>query len=144
MPVRARLNLVLTAFDLKPVRKTISEMNWRVVDLSDAPCSLLLSDRPVEFWRINTPEGSLWMPISPTKLFVAANDATYIEKLLEQPAKEVVTKVNIRVTERARRFVWARDRTHNRLLSATCLRRWSRRRSCGVSVSSTAPFRVLS
>ena len=92
-------------------------MKWTVLDLSDAPRSLLLSDRPVEFSYINTPKGYISMPISPTKLFVAANDTTTIQKLRERRAKEVVTEVNKLVTVRARRFVWARDRSQDRFVA---------------------------
>jgi hypothetical protein len=63
----------------------------------------------VEFEFIKEPHGSLAVPISPTKLFVAVNDAAILEKLRGALQLDAVRHMNMLTVSRARRFVWAQD-----------------------------------
>jgi hypothetical protein len=51
------------------------------------------------------------LPISPTKLFVAANDEKSLEQIGGQTALDLVHRVNAFVVGRARLCVWAHDQS---------------------------------
>jgi Protein of unknown function (DUF4238) len=54
--------------------------------------------------------GYLYIPISPTKLFLAANKSTFISEFSSRSAPaEVAKRVNETIASRARRYVYARD-----------------------------------
>jgi hypothetical protein len=53
------------------------------------------------------PTGIAAIPISPTQLFVAANDLTTIHKLIGANPQDIVRNVNTWVTSRARRYVYS-------------------------------------
>jgi hypothetical protein len=55
------------------------------------------------------PNGSLFLPISPIKLFVAANTDKVLAEFSKGKPTEVVKRVNEIVVARARRYVYARD-----------------------------------
>ena len=57
------------------------------------------------------------MPIGPTKLFVAANEESTFDKLRRVPPRKVVSEVSTHVVSRARRFVWAKDRSQDRFIA---------------------------
>jgi hypothetical protein len=56
------------------------------------------------------------MPISPTKLFVAVNTRTMLDKFGAQKAADIVRRVNKRVVRCARRFVWASDESQSQFI----------------------------
>ena len=59
----------------KAVRGQLLAMNWQVVAISDAPLSLLTSDRPViRFKGLKEPDGLLMLPLGPNSFFVAYNN----------------------------------------------------------------------
>ena len=62
--------------------------------------------------------GILSIPIRPTKLFVAVNDAGILDKLRRASPAEIAAQVNIHVATRARRFVWAQDRSQQALIDS--------------------------
>jgi Protein of unknown function (DUF4238) len=84
-------------------------MKWAVADVTASPHCLLTCDRPLVLFNLGGPNGSLFLPIHPTKLFVAANtDKVISEFSLGKPAA-VVERVNEIIVGRARRYVYARD-----------------------------------
>jgi len=91
-------------------------MKWGLVDVSASQIRLLLSDRPVEFSNLKEPQGFVSMPISPTKLFVAANNPASLVNLRRVKSREIVQHVNQFIVGRARRFVWALDQTQRRFV----------------------------
>jgi hypothetical protein len=73
----------------------IVNMIWAILDLSDAPHSLLTSDRPyITSHGLGSSECLLSVPLSPTRLFVAANDMRQLKLLARQSNKETARKAN--------------------------------------------------
>jgi len=117
IPVKARVNMIIKSFDNENLGSHINRMKWATVDLSASPDRLLLSDRPVEFFRTKEPNGILSIPISPTKLFVAVNDAAILARIREANPRAVVHGINKYVVSRARKFVWATNRASHRFIA---------------------------
>jgi hypothetical protein len=95
--------------DNEPVCGHINNLAWGVINVSAASHRLLTSDRPVILSKPKEPDGSVVMPISPTKLFVAVNDTRWLEYLRRRRPRDIVGPVNKQTVERARRYVWAQD-----------------------------------
>jgi len=117
IPIKVRVNMIIKSFDNDIVGTHINGMKWATVDLSGSPDKLLLSDRPVEFFRIKEPNGVVSIPISPTKLFVAVNDTAILAKLRQTKPRALVHSINKYVVSRARKFVWAADESSNRFIA---------------------------
>jgi Protein of unknown function (DUF4238) len=113
---KMRMNMVIKSFDNDILGNHINGMKWGVIDVSASPISLLLSDRPVEFSNLKEPRGFVSIPISPTKLFVAANSPASLDNLRRLKPREIVQHVNLFSAGRARRFVWAQDETQRRFI----------------------------
>jgi hypothetical protein len=58
---------------------------------------------------LNWPDGFISLPVSPTKLFFAANSVESISKVMQANRQMVVNDVNLFVVSRARKFVFADD-----------------------------------
>jgi hypothetical protein len=108
--LKARLNMIIRAFDNIQIGTHINSMKWAIVDLTGSPDILLTSDRPVTRYALSKPSGSLFLPISPRKLFLAANDQSTIDDLANGDEHEIVKKANALVVRRARRYVYSRDK----------------------------------
>jgi hypothetical protein len=108
--VKARQHLVASVFDNEILGSRVNNLHWATLDVSAAPYPLLTSDRPVSYTNLKEPDGMLWLPVSPSLVFVAAANEKHIHKLREQKPKEVARIVNMDVVGRARRFVWSADR----------------------------------
>src|SRR4029077_12890504 len=113
---KMRMNMVIKSFDNDILGTHINGMKWAVVDVSASPIGLLLSDRPVEFSNLKESRGFVSMPISPTKLFVAANSSASVDNLRRVKPREIVHPVNLFIVGRARRFVWTQDETQRRFI----------------------------
>ena len=113
---KMRVNLVIKSFDNDIVCTHINGMKWGIVDMSASPIRLLLSDRPVQLFNLKEPNGLVSMPISPTKLFVAANSPGGLDNLRRVKPREIVQHVNLFIVSRARRFVWALDESQQRFI----------------------------
>ena len=109
---KVRVHLIIEgALDNEMVGSHVNNMKWDTLDLSSAPHRLLTSDRPVTLQFFKEPKGGLSIPISPTKLFVAANDFAVIDRLRRAQPRDIVRGINQRTVMRARKFVWANDET---------------------------------
>jgi hypothetical protein len=106
-PHRFTLELMMGAIDNEFVGARLIEMHWGIIDVSATPRRFVTSDRPVAFYLLDQPVGSVTMPISPRKLFVAVNDQQYIDKVRLKKPREIVDAINLDNIRRARRFVWA-------------------------------------
>ncbi|PNE11686.1 MAG: hypothetical protein CR217_07470 [Beijerinckiaceae bacterium] len=115
---KMQLNLVIKSLDNQFICQHINQMPFAVIDLSVSPVPLLTSDRPVEIFALGKPKGIISIPISPTKLFVAANDAESFKMIARYDAQTVVKHINDYVVTRARRFVWASDRSQEEYIKA--------------------------
>jgi hypothetical protein len=102
--------LLTQMIDHEGVGHVIVNMIWAVVDVSDAPHTLLTSDRPyVTSHGLLSPECLLSVPISPTRLFVAANDRRGLETLAAQSSKDTVRNANNLVVRMAVKNVYGND-----------------------------------
>ena len=110
---KVQLNAVMKMIDNEEVGACLNKMRHAVVDLTGSPLQLLTSDRPVQLYRINQPDGFVAMPISPTKLFVGAHSPATFERLRAAKPKALVQDFNKFVVSRARKFVWASDHSQN-------------------------------
>jgi hypothetical protein len=117
IPIKVRVNMIIKAFDNDIVGRHINQMKWATVDLSASRDKLLLSDRPVEFFRLKEPSGLVSIPISPTKLFVAVNDTAILDRLRHTKPRDLVHGINKYVVSRARKFVWAADESSHRFIA---------------------------
>lgn len=108
---KIELNCMRKILDNEIIGAHINAMKWGVVDVSNSTSRFLTSDRPVEISQLNKPAGLVSIPISPTKLFVAANDGRSLEDLRLVPPMDIVRRVNTFLVSRARKFVWAHDET---------------------------------
>jgi hypothetical protein len=102
--------LVIRAFDQKKLIEDINKMHWTVIDVSMKSDRFATSDRPVCLHKFSEPNGWLFMPISPTKLFIAANAPSFLEDYKNQGPTDIVRRVNNFIVCRARRFVWASNK----------------------------------
>jgi hypothetical protein len=116
-PVKMRVNLIIKALDNDIVGAHVNKMPFAIIDLSASPHRLLTSDRPVELFNLEEPNGILAIPISPSKMFVAANDDATFDKLRRANPGKLACDANTFVVGRARRFVWAQDTSQERFIA---------------------------
>jgi hypothetical protein len=106
---KVQLNMIIGALDNAEICAHINSMPFSVIDVSRGRHALLTSDRPVEIHALREPKGIVSMPISPTMLFVAANDTGTFDILRRHGADAVIHETNRSLVSRARRYVWSRD-----------------------------------
>ena len=95
IPAKARVNLIVKSIlDNEKVGTKVNHMRWAVVDVTPSDIDLLLSDRPVLRFNLGKPEGYVTMPISPKKLFIAANEQATLKRLAMARPKDIARKVN--------------------------------------------------
>jgi Protein of unknown function (DUF4238) len=107
--IKVRLNLIVRAFDNEAIGNHLNTMKWAVADLLQSPHCLLTSDRPLLLFNLGAQDGYLFLPISPRKLFVAANTDKVLSEFSKGDPTEVVNRVNQIIVARARGYVYARD-----------------------------------
>jgi hypothetical protein len=109
---KERFKMVARVIDNSEIGTSINNIEWRVYDLSRANLSLLTSDNAVVLVPIDLPDGHLAIPISPTKLFVAARQRKFHAQL-EQVARltpgKLVRRLNRLTVERADEVVIGQD-----------------------------------
>jgi hypothetical protein len=89
----------------------VINMIWAVIDVSDAPHRLLTSDRPYILPRgLLDPSCILGVPISPTRIFLAANNMEQLEQLRRQSSKDTVRNANNLVVRMAVQNVYGSTR----------------------------------
>jgi len=105
----AASNMLTDIIDNTRVGPTIFDMKWVVVDVSKAKLPLVTSDRPVVMpLGLADRDCHIALPISPTKLFIAAHTDRF--KQLKPGQETVVVKaINKAVVAQASEFVWAVD-----------------------------------
>lgn len=117
---KMHVNMIVKVFDNEMLGKHLNSMKWAVLDVSASNHRFLLSCRPVCFANLKERYGVVYLPISPTKLFVAVNDPGTLRQLRALPPRELVHNHNRFVVGRARRFVWANDETQTAFI-AKCM-----------------------
>jgi hypothetical protein len=103
--------LLTQMIDHEGVGQVVVNMIWAVLDVSDAPHSLLTCDRPyVTSHGLLSPQCLLSVPISPTRLFLAANERWPLETLAKQSSKDTVRNANNLVVRMAVENVYGDSR----------------------------------
>jgi hypothetical protein len=108
---KVHVNMIVKVFDNEILGKHVNNMKWGVIDVSSSPHRFLLTDRPVVFANLNNPDGVVYLPIGPAKLFIAVNTPDRLQRLRALPPRELVHNSNRFIVSRARRFVWAHDQS---------------------------------
>ncbi len=111
------VNMIVKVFDNEMLGRHVNNMTWGVIDVGRSPYRFLLSDRAVVFANLKNDEGSAYLPISPTKLFVAVNAPDRLRQLRARPLREIVHSSNRFLVGRARRFVWAHDQSQTAFIA---------------------------
>ncbi len=84
------------------IGQLIINMRWAVLDVSAASDTLLTADRPyTRSHGFADPACLMGVPLSPTHLFVAANDIRQIQRLAAQPVRDTVRNSNKLMVELA-------------------------------------------
>jgi hypothetical protein len=109
-PIKVQVNMIIKVFDNEKLGRHINNMNWGVIDVSASNHRFLLSDRPVVFANLTSnAEGAVYLPISPTRIFIGTNHIDRLKALSSLSARDLVQNSNRFLVGRARRFVWAQD-----------------------------------
>jgi uncharacterized protein DUF4238 len=108
---KVHVNMIVKVFDNEKLGKHLNSMTWGVIDVGKSPYRFLLSDRAVVFANLTNADGVTYLPISPTKMFVAVNVPDRLQRLRNLPPREIVHNSNRFIVGRARRFVWAHDQS---------------------------------
>lgn len=111
IPIKVSLNAIIKSVDNEQLGGHINGMHWGVIDLSKSPHKLLTSDRPLQYDSLKLSKGFISLPISPTKLFLASNNPQSISNVRLLAPQVVARNVNLWVVSRARRFVFAHDKS---------------------------------
>ena len=107
---KMHVNTIVKVFDNEILGRHLNNMKWGVINVARSPHRFLLTDRPVIFANLaNAVEGTVYLPISPTKLFVGVNNANRLAQLRALPARDLVHNSNRFIVGRARYFAWAHD-----------------------------------
>lgn len=91
----------------------IVNLEWAVVDLSDADHQLMVGDNPVILVPLKLPDGHLALPLGPDQLFVASEHRHLVRAVANAAPRRTVRLVNRLMVERATSVVIARDRTQD-------------------------------
>ncbi len=83
---------------------------WTVFEVKDDHGSFILSDRPLVKNLGYTDPRAYWiLPLSPSKIFVAANRISTRNSILQQPPHQIVRQINVLSAKRADQYVFAID-----------------------------------
>ena len=104
VPLKFGVNAIIKAIDNEKLGSHINSMQWSVLNVAASTHRLLTSDRPVVYDRLNTPQGFITFPISPSKIFIAGNTALSLDNLRKVKPPSLVNELNRNVVSRARRF----------------------------------------
>lgn len=115
---KMQVNLIIKTFDNEELVGHMNQMVWGVIDVSMAAERLVTSDRPVCIHNLKKPDGVIFLPISPTKLFVAAEERASLDMVAAQKPIDLARGVNTFVIGRARLYVWAADEALQTLVEA--------------------------
>ena len=98
-----------TLIDNERIGKTINDMIWHVIDLSERAHKLLTSDRTVIRTNLIEENAHIVLPISPRRLFIACNDEGFLRKIVAVDHDKLVRECNRQTVESAVRFVYGID-----------------------------------
>ena len=102
--------LLQRVMDLPRVGQHLNDMEWVVFTLANGKRNFLTSDKPVILpMGLQHNEAYVGLPISPNKLFVAANDRATLSQIQRMPAGDLTQNCNHMGTTQAVKFVYGTD-----------------------------------
>jgi Protein of unknown function (DUF4238) len=108
-PYIGATNLLIQIIDNARVGPTVFNMDWSVMRLRSS-IPLLLSDHPLDRPRgLADPKAYIALPISPTAVFLAANDPRMKDFMQTRSHAEIAQNLNLAVVSQASEYVWAKD-----------------------------------
>jgi hypothetical protein len=114
MHARAHVNLLQGVLDNPKLGVRINNMRWCVYDLSRWG-RLLTSDWPVDL-SLGAPRPTILLPLSPTSLFVAADEIAHLGEIQRSDPCKLITEVNKYVVSHARTYVFSEDTSQERFI----------------------------
>lgn len=110
---RSAMFAITTFIEHPPVLHLFLRMHWMIIDTSSVERRLMTSDRPVMFTQgMMQYAGHYALPISPTRLFLAATTVDFAKQFASLPPGKIVREVNKLVVGQARKYVYAVDSSH--------------------------------
>jgi len=105
--------------DNQNIGNFINAMDWSVLDVGGSKYRFLTSDRPIVMTNgVGVKGGHLAIAISPTNLFLAANDKQTTREIHAYNPLDVVRSYNKQVVRNAIKYVWAHDHSQVALVRA--------------------------
>lgn len=102
--------LIKETMDDPEIGSHINQMRWEVYESGNLRRNFLTYDYPVVISRgLQLEDTYISIPVSPRKLFLAANPKCRIEKLWEMAQSDVVRAANFEIVKQARKYVYATD-----------------------------------
>jgi len=104
--------------DSERVGNVLNQMQWTLLTINHSDFPLLTSDRPIVMTEgIGRPTARIFIPVSPTDIFVAANQPDIPRQMNEIGPSPVVRWLNDRVARQSRKYVYATDDRQLRFVS---------------------------
>lgn len=110
---RSAMFAITTFIEHPRVLDLLRRMHWMIIDTSSVKRRLMTSDRPVMLTQgMLQYAGHYALPISPTRLFLAATNIDFARQFASLPRSRVVREINKLVVGQARKYVYALDGNH--------------------------------
>ncbi len=104
---------ITTFIEHPPALRLFQRMQWIIIDTSCVKRRLMTSDRPVIFTQgMLQYAGHYALPISPTRLFLAATTVDFARQFAALRPGKIVRETNRLVLRQARKYVYAIDGSH--------------------------------
>ncbi|MBY3220872.1 DUF4238 domain-containing protein [Rhizobium laguerreae] len=109
---RSAMFAITTFIEHPRVLRLFQGMHWMVIDTSSVKRRLMTSDRPVMLTQgMLQYAGHYALPISPTRLFLAATTVQFAQQFASLRPGKIVREINKLVIGQARKYVYAVDGT---------------------------------
>lgn len=110
---RSAMFAITTFIEHPPLLRLFQRMHWMIIDTSSVKRRLMTSDRPVMLTQgMLQYAGHYALPISPTRLFLAAMNVDFAQQFASRGPGKIVREINKLVVGQARKYVYAVDCAH--------------------------------
>jgi hypothetical protein len=108
-----------SVMDSERVGEVLNGMVWGIIGIEYPNFPLLTSDRPLIMTNgLGRPDANILMPISPTRVFVAAATQETMRKIGDTATRSTFARtINDRVVGQARKYVYGTDDTQLRFVA---------------------------
>ncbi|MCW8088040.1 DUF4238 domain-containing protein [Sabulicella glaciei] len=121
---RSWTRLFRSVIDSQRVGDFLNKMLWNVLTVSGSDRKFLTSDHPVVMTNgLDRPDGHLFLPLGPSRLFVATNTAASLEVIKRIGIRQLQRDVNDQVVRQAHRYVYGDDEGQVRFVANRLTRR---------------------